>query len=330
MSPSIRDVAREARVSVPTVSAVISGRADAARISTDTRRRIWSIVRSLGYRPSSAARSLRSAAPETIGYLAASAGHMLLDSTSAEYMTGIAGGLRPARCRVLLLMIEDLLAADPDSPPDYLLSRHFDALAVEPPGDGRPEFEETIRSLGVPVVWLNVPASPTRISVSRDDEEASRLAVQELLALGHSRIACLHPAAEPRDERARGYFDATRAAGLAPVFLLPPARWEEGHRRFFTRPPAAVLAYNMTLAWETRRALAGLGLQVPRDVSLISANDGLAAVRDLVGISAMSRDRLGMGAVAAELLLAMLRGRAVESRVFHASLVDRGSTARAT
>jgi DNA-binding LacI/PurR family transcriptional regulator len=64
--PTIKDVAREAGVSIATVSYVLNDKTEA--ISEDTRLRVWAAVEKTGYRPNVAARNLRSSKSRLIGY----------------------------------------------------------------------------------------------------------------------------------------------------------------------------------------------------------------------------------------------------------------------
>src|SRR4051812_1997192 len=64
--PTIKDVAREAGVSIATVSYVLNNKTEA--ISEDTRSRVWTAVRTIGYRPNVTARNLRSSRSHLIGY----------------------------------------------------------------------------------------------------------------------------------------------------------------------------------------------------------------------------------------------------------------------
>lgn len=336
MPATISDVAREAGVSVSAVSAAINGREKKARISAATSKRIWQVVRKLGYRPRAAARALRSGRQEAVGYLCAQSGWKLFDSTSAEYMWGIARELRRAHIRMIVLVIEDLLMEEETSTQRFLASCHFDGIVVERPDEREKDIETAVGLLGLPVVWLNRPREDGLNCVWRDDQEAAELAVEHLVSLGHKRIAyaCLgnvdeRPPTLEQAQRRRGYERAMEQAGLAARFLGPPGDWESVDWDFFSERPAAIVAYNMTVAWQAQRALEEKGLKVPADLSLVSVNDGIDAVRELVRISAISRDREGMGACAARKILTILGGdKDVTYTVFHGDLVDRGSTQR--
>jgi len=332
MRMTLRDVAAAARVSPSTVSAVIRGRGAELRISKSTQRRIWQAVRQLGYRPLRAARSLRSGRHETVGYLSPEACDRgsLLDSTGAEYMRGIARRLRQENMRVVLLLMEDVLLDDREATQQYLLSQGFDGLIVEADEHRQDEIEGAVEALGVPVVWLNGEGSPDRHCVRRDEEKAARLVAHHLVALGHKRIAFLAPDPDAigvsANARQRGYVHAMNRANLPVRVLGPAGGWQREQWAFFQDPPAAIIAHNMTLAWQARRALGAAGRAVPQDVSLVSCNDGIEAVRELVAISAASRDRVAMGERAAAVLLAAIAGKREPPAVFHARLIDRRST----
>lgn len=334
MRTTLSDVAQAVGVSPTTVSAVIRGRGKEMRISERTRDRIWEAVRELGYRPLRAARSLRSGRHETVGYLCSAAGGpgRLLDSTDAEYMRGIAARLRQANMRVVLLLTEDVLIQGARATQEYLLSQHFDGLIVEGEQEQQDEIERAVAALGVPVVWLNGEGTEGCCCVRRDEEAAARLVVEHLLALGHKRIAFLAPDDDAQrgaeGARQRGYAQAMDHANLPARMIGAPADWQHEEWAYLDEHPAAIVAHNMTLAWRARRTLESTGRAVPKDVSLVSCNDGIEAVRDLVGISAASRDRVGMGDRAAGMLLAVMTGNDEPATVFGARLIDRGSACR--
>ena len=327
---TLADVARAAGVSPTTVSAVVRGRARQFRISESTCRRIWDAVRDLGYRPGGAARSLRSGRHDTVGYLSLGKGGMLLDSTSAEYMRGIATALRQAHMRVVLAYIEDVLLEGDGGPQDYLASMRFDGLIVEGDDARAQRIADSAASMGIPVVWLGSARQGQACVVYRDEEEAAECVTRHLLELGHTRIAYLAtnlPSQRALEEpRCRAYGRVLESAGLTPAHLAVPEQWGREERALFGERPAAAVAHNMTIAWAAREALAARGLTVPRDVSIVSCNDGIESVRDLVAITAASRDRVAMGARAADMLLAILKGDPpTDPAVFHSALVDRGS-----
>ncbi len=88
MAITIRDIAREAGVSIATVSKVVNG--NDSDIGSETKQRVLSIVHKYGYNPNSAARSLRTKRSHTIGFV-------LPDYDSPVYpplLKGVDQGLR--------------------------------------------------------------------------------------------------------------------------------------------------------------------------------------------------------------------------------------------
>src|SRR5438132_13342721 len=113
----IRDVARVAGVSPPTVSRVLNGRASSIRISTDTIDRVRTVAAQLGYRPNAAARSLRTTQTQTIGVIASN----LLHPFAAELLRMIYASCHPRGYHLLVgnaehsqegWALSDILAAD--------------------------------------------------------------------------------------------------------------------------------------------------------------------------------------------------------------------------
>lgn len=62
---TIHDVAREAGVSIATVSYVLN---NTGSIAPETRKRVWAITRQLNYRPSVTARNLQANETRLLGY----------------------------------------------------------------------------------------------------------------------------------------------------------------------------------------------------------------------------------------------------------------------
>jgi len=92
-------------------------------------------------------------------------------------------------------------------------------------------------------------------------------------------------------------------------------------------PPTAVFAYSDEIAVSALRALQMAGLRVPDDISLIGA-DG-HPLGELFGITTLEQSVVGQGRLAAETVVALLRGQEVDPAVqVPTRLVDRGSTAQ--
>jgi LacI family transcriptional regulator len=333
---TIRDVARQAGVSVATVSRVLNG---TARVADGTRQRILDAARQLHYQPHAAARSLSLRRTNAVGVVlpdlhgeffsellrgidttAQRAGLHLLVSSSHHDRTGIAAALHAMRGRVdgLLVMTPDLDAA---------------ALAESLPA-------------GIPVVLVSCDVPGGDVDVLWiDNVGGAHAVVRHLLALGHRRIAHVGGSPQHLDARMRrqGWQDALRTAGVEPddALVAEGDFTEEGGWRATlsllarSHVPTAVFAASDAMAVGVMGALREHGVCVPGDVSVVGFDDIALAryVTPPLTTVRVAADRLG--ARATELLL----GRAGAERpppavsdaprreLLPAELVTRASTA---
>lgn len=173
-----------------------------------------------------------------------------------------------------------------------------------------------------------------------DDHVAGRQAVDHLIQLRHARIGMIEaidpdqPNWPTRPGRSRAYYDALTEAGL-PVDeqLVVTGDWGAEHgaeamARLLSlpKPPTAVYAHSDEVALGAMRTLRRSGLRVPEDVALIGIDDHPLA--DLVDLTTVRQPVREQGRIAAEMLVALLRGDDVERGVHVPTrLVVRGSTA---
>ena len=274
MKVTIRDVAREAGVSVATVSRVLN---DSGPVSEITRHRIREIATRMRYVPDSAARSLITRRSTTVGVLlpdlhgeffsevirgidqtAQRNGYHLIVSGSHNDKGEIEAALRAMRGRVdgLVVMSPDidsaaLVANLPASSPVVLLNCFVD-------GDG---FD----------------------SLTIDNFGGASAMVRHLIATGHRRIAFIKGAERNYDaaERLRGYRAALDDAGMerdAELELDGDFTESGGHAAGeriagFRRRPTAVFAANDSMAIGALAALRDAGIRVPDDMAVAGFDD---------------------------------------------------------
>ncbi|MFT4086629.1 MAG: LacI family DNA-binding transcriptional regulator [Gordonia sp. (in: high G+C Gram-positive bacteria)] len=209
-------------------------------------------------------------------------------------------------------------------------------VAVSFPLDER--STRTLSELAVPTVSVSV-RYPTIPSVTIDDNLAARQAVGQLLRSGHRRIAYIgtvDPAGVgwPADhDRAAGYAQALAAAELGPpaAELVATAPWgvEGGAEAMagllsLDEPPTAVFCFSDEVAIGALRTLRRAGVAVPAAMSVI-AIDG-HPMAELTGLTTISQPVRRLGELAAEQVMALLRGETIE----HAVVLPTHLTARHT
>ncbi len=333
-SPSIRQVASLAGVSVATISRVINGKGP---VRGDTRERVLAAIDTLGYVPHSAARSLSTRRTMSFG--------VLLPEVHGEFFSELVRGIDLAARGSGYHLLVSCFHSDAAEAQEVLHALHgrVDGLIVMIPGSG--ELTEPTRfPLGVPVVELS-SRSPSRLndSIRIDNRGGARSATDHLLDLGHRRVAmvCGPPENSDASERQLGFTEALGEHGLAlePALLLPgDFRELSGYRAGkaiaeMRQRPTAVFAANDAMAVGCLAALRDSNLRVPEDVALAGFDDIPIARYLTPGLTSVRVAIAEFGTRAAERLLATIDGGATSPRhheVVSATLVVRGSTSNAT
>ncbi|TLY60659.1 MAG: LacI family transcriptional regulator, partial [Gammaproteobacteria bacterium] len=203
MVTTIKDVAREAEVSIATVSRVING---LGNVTDVTRARILGVAARLRYVPDSAARSLITGRTHTIG--------VLLPDLHGEFFSEIIRGIdQAARSRHLHL----LLTGTHDSAAEAALAiralrgRVDGLLIMSPHADAA--FLAANLDPDTPTVLMNTRVSRrTHSAIVVDNRSSARSMVGHLAGVGHRRIAFVTGPEHNFDaaERLLGYREALR------------------------------------------------------------------------------------------------------------------------
>lgn len=269
---TIKDVAREAGVSVATVSRALNG---AENVLPHTRQRILDVARELRYAPSGAARSLITRKTDTIG--------ALLPDLHGEFFSELIRGIdQAARARGLhLLLSSSHDDADEAAAALRAMNGRVDGLVVMSP-HADDDFLSQHLPHNLPAVLLNsgVRQAPQPV-FAVDNFGGARAMTEHLVRGGRRRIAFLGgPAAnfEAR-ERERGY-RAGLPAGTPPWLLAGDFSEAGGQRaaaQLLALPaperPDAVFAANDIMAIGLLGALQAGGLRLPEDMALAGFDD---------------------------------------------------------
>ena len=269
---TIRDVAREAGVSVATVSRALNGHANVAE---PVRRHVFEVAQRMRYSPHGAARSLSSRSTQTLGVVLPD----LHGEFFSELIRGIGAVARSRRRHMLLSSYH----GDPEQQAAALraMRGRVDGLLVMSPFAEQPGFlEENLPPL--PTVLVNTRQAHLAWPAFEIDNHAGAMAMTaHLLGLGHRRIAFIAgpPGNYDAGERLRGFRDAM-AAQVEAIGVEYPGGFDEasGHRAgqailaADTRPDAAFAANDM-MALGCLYAFAQDGVRVPGDIALAGFDD---------------------------------------------------------
>jgi LacI family transcriptional regulator len=307
---TIRDVAREAGVSIATVSRVFN---QAALVTESTAQHVRTVAARMDYWPNSAARSLITQRTHAIG--------VLLPDLYGEFFSEVIRGIDLAsrRERYQVLVSSTRASADTIVTAVRALRGRIDGLIAMAPDAAS---TQAVRELATrfPVVLLD-PGSmaPECSAISIANFDGAHALVRHLASLGHERIAML---AGPEgnldaEERRRGYRHALAEANLAwqPALELPgdfseSAGFHAAAALLAMRPrPSAIFAANDYMAIGLLAALREADVRVPQDVAIAGFDDIAIAQYLSPPLTTVRVDACGLGERALQMLVPFARER---------------------
>ena len=279
---TLKEIAKEAGVSISTVSRVINKNSTNAA-SKEVQDRIWEIVRRTGYTPNSTARDLKmggSESPEPLSRSIACLFARTEDSKSDLFFSTLARSIEQEAFKHNYVLKYSFTAIDIHHPNTFRLitDNHVDGVVVL----GRCD-KQTLSFLKkyfncVAYTGLNILDAKYDQVIS-DGYQASLTAVNHLMGLGHTRIGYI---GETQDEdRYTGYCTALNTGGIAlkkEYVANVPLSSEGGYRgarQLIDRgvDVSALFCSNDVTAIGTMRAIQETGCRIPEDVSIISIDD---------------------------------------------------------
>lgn len=331
MGVTIYDIAREAEVSIATVSRVFN---DSPRVSPATRERVLHVARRLNYQPHVSAQSL---ARKNTHLITA-----VIPVVANYFYMEIIRGMQD----VLVESEYDLImyaAAKPET-----VGSQLDRAAQKGRSEGllvlsTPLSEQRakrLKSSTRPVVLVDT-LHPDFDSISVDNRKGGYMATRHLIDGGFQRIAhiTINPEAPPATDRRLGYEEALREAGIKidpaliaasekKPFGFVEAAGYEAMQTLLTRSPIpdAVFVASDVQALGAMRAMREHGLIPPGDVALVGFDD--IQVSEYVGLTTLRQPTYEMGKLAIQKLLQRISrpDHPTAATVFSPSLIVRSSS----
>jgi LacI family transcriptional regulator len=317
--PTIKEVAERAQVALSSVSRVVNDHPD---VSYRMRERVRRAIHDLGYEPNLIAASLRSGSTNTIGFVVSDIANPLF----ADITWGAERRLEEAGYSMVLTNSEGQPERE-ERMARLLRWRRVDGLILSLADESRTETLVELQNFEAPIVLLDRDRTgiPNASAVLADHASGLERATDLLLKLGHRRIALVSgsQAILPGRERLRGFTAAHEHRGLTPraeMIRLGPLTPEFGESSVMElmhqdpRPTALICGGN-TILVGALRALRRQNLKVGEDVSLVSCDDVPLAELHYPSITVVDRDTIGMGEIAANLMIERLRSKDAKPRV---------------
>ena len=330
-TPTLEMVAALAGVSRSTVSRVIN---DSPKVTPEALAAVNAAIEQLGYVPNRAARSLASRRTQSIALvIPENTAKFFADPYFASVIQGAAMRLAATNYTLTLLIASE---TDPEKTRRYLQAGNVDgALILSHHSDDR-SYVALSRQL--PVVFGGRPAryddGPDPVYVDVDNTAAARSVTQLLLDAGRRRIATV---AGPTNmtaglDRLEGWRAALTDAGLATDLVehgdFTPASGAEAMERLLARgePIDGLFAASAQMADGALSVLRARGLQVPRDVGVVTFDDDYFAQRATPPLTTVDQEEGEVGRTMAELLMSLIEGDDVPRiTMMPTSLIRRGS-----
>ncbi|CAI6022162.1 catabolite control protein A [Cohnella sp. JJ-181] len=332
MTVTIYDVAREAGVSMATVSRVVNNNPN---VKPQTRKKVYEAIERLGYRPNAVARGLASKKTTTVGVVIPD----IANANFAEVARGIEDIANMYHYNIILCNADKRKEKE-IRVINTLLEKQVDGLLFMG-GVVTDEHIQAFNTSNVPIVLCaTTDEKGTMPSVDIDHETAAYDAVRKLIAEGHVRIAMISGTLQdPANGYARyqGYKRALEENGIAldeSLVRVGNYRYESGIEavHYFlelSERPTAVFAATDEMAIGAIHGIQDAGLTVPGDISVIGVdNIRLASmVRPL--LTTVAQPMYDIGAVSMRLLTKLMKKENVEqARVtLHHELIVRNSVA---
>ena len=333
---TIKDIARACGVGVSTVSRVLNNRPD---VSDEVRRKVLEEVERQGYIPNNSARDLVKSRSDAIGVVTRGIGNLFF----SDLLKTITREIDRAGYTMVLRQIDSdedevkagaILEREKKLRGLIFLGGRFDYTSAE------------LALIGVPYVCCSYTnrfgtmKAEDYACVSIDDYSTARRAVNELIDMGHRRIAALLPSCSDRSIsqlRYKGYLAALADHGIDedPVLVEETGSFDMqttyhsmlellDRSRNFT----AVFTVSDMMAMAAIKALTNHGLRVPEDCSVI-AIDGLAMSEYTIPtLTTMVQPTEKMGRKSVEILLDMVENQSMPRHILLEAGLRKGGSVR--
>ncbi len=269
---TIKDVAREAGVSIATVSNALNG---SDVVQPKTREHVLEAAKRLNYIPNVNGRQLRAAQTHNIG--------LFVTSMTGSYYGNMADSIHYL-CQKYGYELQIFIVDEDKSPLPRLQSQSVDGAIIMFGGLSGADKKQLMKS-AIPIVFMDQEAAGRNISsVIYESFEHGRMAAEYLMGLGHRNLMHIFGVPNNYDsiQRLAGFETAMREAGLAlKKENILSGRFERAAayrsmHRFLQEGrqlPDAVFAANDLSALGCMEALKEFGVRVPEDVSVIGCDD---------------------------------------------------------
>lgn len=315
MTVTIYDVAREAGVSMATVSRVVNNNPN---VKPQTRKKVFEAIERLGYRPNAVARGLASKKTTTVGVVIPDISNMLF----AEVARGIEDIATMYHYNIILCNADKKKEKE-IRVINTLLEKQVDGMLFMG-GTITEDHMEAFRTSSIPIVLCATADENNMMpAVDIDHEQAAFDATEVLITQGHKDIAMISGTLQDPAvgySRYQGYRKALEKANLPfreEFVRVGNYRYDSGseamqHFMQLEQKPSAIFAATDEMAIGAIHAIQDAGKSVPGDYSIISVDNSRMASMVRPQLTAVAQPMYDIGAVSMRLLTKYMNKETVD------------------
>lgn len=331
MATSIKDVAKEAGVSIATVSRVLN---DIDVVNEDTKKKVLDAIKKLGYRPNIVARSLKTQRTSTIG--------ILIPDIASQFYPDIVRGAED----VTNIYDYNIILCNSDF--DVEKEKEYLRVLKEKMVDGviyissslNEEILDLINELDLKTILVETKDKDGKLpSVTIDNIKASYEGTKYLINSGLKNLAFIGANEENMNawgERYTGFVNALKDSGLeadedlcyfknltVKTGYQAIQRFTENNKSF-----DGIVCASDEIAMGAINALREKGIKVPEDVSVIGFDNNVMGSIFYPKLTTISQPSYDMGSVAVRMLIKILNKKELDNPnyVLNYELIKREST----
>lgn len=324
---TIKDVAREAGLTVGTVSRVLNNR---GYISEATRNRVHQVMKELNYQPNEVARSLSKSKTNTIGVIVPHIVHPYF----AKLISNLEKAASDRGFKILLCNSREERERELEYL-EMLKSNRVAGLVL----CSATVKTESLESLDIPVITIERNVGTGTASVECDNYQGGVLAAKHLIACGCKYIinfSGVDKTEMPADSREVGFLDMCRQYGVDGVACKSQENqyyameYHEYIEKIMTENPKTdgIFASSDLIAAQVLQVCAKLGLRVPEQVKVVGFDDVNIASLTTPPITTVHQPVKEMAELSVDLIMRSNKGEMIPTRtVLPVTLVKRGTTA---
>ncbi|CRK84435.1 catabolite control protein A [Neobacillus massiliamazoniensis] len=318
MNITIYDVAREANVSMATVSRVVNGNPNVKPV---TRKKVLEVIERLGYRPNAVARGLASKKTTTVG--------VIIPDISNIFFAELARGIED----IATMYKYNIILSNSDQNKEKelhllntMLGKQVDGL-VFMSGHITEEHVEEFEKSPVPIVLAGSFEESGKIaSVNIDYEQAAFDSVKEFIEKGHRNIAFIvGPLHEPKNsmKKLKGYQRALQEAGIPfneELIVEGDYTYDSGLEAFdklleIQARPTAIFVGADEMALGIVHGAEDKGFKIPEDFEVITSDNTRLSLMVRPQLTTIVQPLYDIGAVAMRLLTKLMNKEEVSEQI---------------